>query len=100
MINGYLSEQVKIAPFSVDTLSEGSFWLFHPAIVASSVKILKGLVSGDIGIFIFLKKSRNLLLVIRSRNFLLKGPTYDTKAEAKRTSPVMTISFSPRSTMA
>jgi hypothetical protein len=53
----YLSELVNIAPFSVDTLSDGNLWLFHSATVASSVRIYKGLESGDIGILFFLKKS-------------------------------------------
>jgi hypothetical protein len=48
----YLSEFVKIEPFSVDTLSGGRAQLFHPAIVASSVKIATGFASGLNGILL------------------------------------------------
>jgi hypothetical protein len=45
----YLSEFVKIEPFSVDTLSGGSPKLFHPAIVASSESTISGLAASDNG---------------------------------------------------
>jgi hypothetical protein len=53
MISEYLSEFVKIAPFSVDTLSGGSPKLFHPATVASSDNTNNGLAAGLIGMLFF-----------------------------------------------
>jgi len=53
MIREYLSELVKIEPFSVDTLSGGRPKLFHPAVTASSVRTDNGLASGLIGILFF-----------------------------------------------
>ena len=96
----YLSELVRMAPFSVDTLSEGNFWLFHSATVASSVNMDRGLLSGEMGILFLRKKSRNFSLMMMSLNLLLKGPTYDTKALANKASPMMTYSFSPKSMIA
>jgi len=63
MINGYLSEFVKIVPFSVDTASDGNPSLFHNAIVASSVKILIGLTSGEIGILFSMKYFSKFYLI-------------------------------------
>jgi len=45
----------------------------------------------------FLKKGTNLSYKIISLYLLLKGPTYDTKADAMRTSPMITFNNSPRS---
>jgi len=70
----YLSEFVKIEPFSVDTRSGGSEKLFHPATVASSVKILTGLASGLNGILFFPKKITKSARIL-SLNDLLNGPT-------------------------
>jgi len=53
MIKQYLSELVRIAPFSVDTLSGGSWQLFQPAIVASSDNTVSGLASGLNGILFY-----------------------------------------------
>jgi hypothetical protein len=61
---------------------------------------MSGLGSADIGILFFLKKSKNLSLVIISLNFLLNGPTYDTNADANKTSPIITYIFSPKSIIA
>jgi hypothetical protein len=70
----YLSEFVRIEPFSVDTLSGGRPKLFHPAIVASSVKILTGLASGLHGMLFPLKKTKNSARIL-SLKALLNGPT-------------------------
>ena len=98
MIREYLSELVKIEPFSVDTLSGGRAQLFHPAIVASSVKILTGFASGLNGI-LFLPKNSTKSARILSLKALLNGPTYETKDDASKTSPMMTVSYSPLSMM-
>jgi hypothetical protein len=89
MIKGYLSEFVKIVPFSVETASEGRKSLFHKAIVASSVKILIGLTSGLIGILFSTKYFSKLYLIIIDLNFLLKGPVYEINALANNTSPAI-----------
>lgn len=83
------SELQRIAPFSDETLSEGSFWVFHSAFSASFVRIVKGLELGDAGILLVSKNLMKLSLMIVSLNYLLKGPTYETKEEASKTSPVM-----------
>lgn len=97
MIKEYLSELVKIAPFSVDTRSGGRPNVFHPATVASSVRIANGLIVGLIGMLLFLKNSAKLSKMMASLKLLLNGPTYDTKADARRTSPIMTLRYSPKS---
>jgi hypothetical protein len=89
MMREYLSEFVKIEPFSVETLSGGRAQLFHPAMVASSVKILTGFASGLNGISLFLKKVTNSARIL-SLNDLLNGPTYETKDDASKTSPMIT----------
>lgn len=99
MIKEYLSEFVRIEPFSVETLSGGRPKLFHPATSASSVRTDNGLADGDIGMLFFLKNSTKLSLIILSLYCLLKGPTYETKADARRTSPIITWRYSPRSIM-
>jgi hypothetical protein len=75
MMSAYLSELVKIEPFSVDTLSGGSPKLFHPATVASSERTDNGLGIALIGMLFLAKKSRKFSLMILSLNCLLKGPT-------------------------
>lgn len=50
IIRGYLSELVKIVPFSIETWSEGSFCLFQRAAVLSVVNNLVGSGFGDNGI--------------------------------------------------
>jgi len=60
IIKEYLSELVRMAPFSVDTLSGGRPYVFHPATVASSVKIVNGFEFGLIGILFCLKNSTKL----------------------------------------
>jgi len=90
MIRGYLSELLRIAPFSVDTVSGGRPKLFHPATVASSVSTVRGFGEGLIGILLALKNGRKFWIMILSLKVLLKGPTYDTKAEESKTSPIMT----------
>jgi hypothetical protein len=50
MINGYLSEKVIIAPFSVEKISAGSKSDYHLATVASSVKSLRGSGLSELGI--------------------------------------------------
>jgi hypothetical protein len=45
----------------------------------------------------FLKNGTNLSSKIISLYLLLKGPTYETKAEAIRTSPMISFKSSPRS---
>ena len=75
MISEKRSELVRIAAFSVDTLSDGNFCVFQTAFWASSVKIRRGLGSGEQGILFFLKKVINLSLMITSRYCLAKGPT-------------------------
>jgi hypothetical protein len=57
MIREYLSEFVRIAPFYVDTLSGGRPYVFQPAVVASSVRIVNGFEFGLIGILLVLKNS-------------------------------------------
>lgn len=95
----YLSELVRIAPFSVDTLSGGRPQLFQLATVASSVSTRSGFADGLIGILFFAKKTMKLSLIILSLNCLLNGPMYDTNAEARRTSPMITFKYYSRSTM-
>jgi hypothetical protein len=75
MIREYLSEFVRILPFSVETLSGGRPKLFHPATVASSQSTDNGFASGLIGILFFLKNSTKFSLIILSLKDLLKGPT-------------------------
>lgn len=50
MIKVYLSELVKMAPFSVETLSGGRPKLFHPATSASSHNTVSGFAPGLDGI--------------------------------------------------
>ena len=96
MISEYLSEFVKIEPFSVETLSGGRAQLFHPAIVASSVKMLTGFASGLNGILFYPKNFTNSARILSLKD-LLNGPTYETKDDASKTSPMMTLSASPLS---
>jgi hypothetical protein len=49
----YLSELVRIAPFSVDTLSGGRPQLFQLATVASSVRTRSGFADRLIGMLFF-----------------------------------------------
>jgi hypothetical protein len=95
IIKEYLSEFVRIAPFSVDTLSGGSPKLFHPATVASSVRIFNGLLSLLLGIPFLSKKGTKFSFIIISLYFLLNGPTYDTNDAANNTSPIITLMSSP-----
>jgi hypothetical protein len=71
----YLSELVKIAPFSVETLSGGRPLLFHPALIASSIKMFRGLGSSDLGMLFYAKNGKKLSTMMLSLNDLLKGPT-------------------------
>jgi len=52
------------------------------------VKIISGLELGEQGIAFLVKNTIKFSFIILSLNFLLKGPTYDTKDEAKSTSPI------------
>ena len=63
MISGYLSELVKIEPFSVDTRSGGSLLVFQVATLASSVKTSSGLVSEDIGMLFAAKNPTNSFII-------------------------------------
>ena len=74
MIKLYLSELVRIAPFSVETLSDGRPKLFHPAILASSVNTRSGLAYGLIGMLFDLKKATKSAKIL-SLKVLLNGPT-------------------------
>jgi len=89
-IKGYLSEFVKIVPFSIETESVGKNYLFQLAIIDSSVSILTGLEAFSlIGIYFYYINLRNYSFIITVLNALLKGPAYDTKELAIRTSPTM-----------
>lgn len=74
IIRGYLSVFVNIVPFSVETISEGSPYLFHEAILASSVINLMGFRFGLQGIPLSLKYLVNSILINYSLYCLLKGP--------------------------
>jgi len=69
MIREYLSELLRIAPFSVDTLSGGRPKLFHPAMVASSVSTTNGFGVGLIGIPFFPKKLTKSLMILSLKLF-------------------------------
>jgi len=74
IISGYLSVLVNIVPFSVETISEGNPYLFHDAILASSVINLIGFRFGLHGIPLSLKYLVNSILIKFSLYYLLKGP--------------------------
>jgi hypothetical protein len=89
IISEYLSELVRIAPFSVDTLSGGKPCVFQPATIASSQRTVNGFEFSLIGTLLSLKNSKNLARIL-SLKILLNGPIYETKADARRTSPIIT----------
>jgi len=66
--------------------------------VASSVRTTNGLGFLLIGILFPLKKISNSFMIY-SLNCLLNGPTYETKAEANKTSPMITLLSSTRSSI-
>ena len=63
-----------MAPFSVETSSLGSPWLFHWALVASSTSRLTGLAASDLGMAFLARKGTNSSCTSISRKPLLKGP--------------------------
>jgi hypothetical protein len=75
MIRLYLSELVKIQPFSTETLSGGKAFVNHYAHCASSVRIVTGLEFSLIGILFYWKNGMKESTMIISLNCLLKGPT-------------------------
>lgn len=83
----------------METLSEGRVCLFHLAAVDSSVNSLTGSITPDMGILCWIKYLAKFYLIMMSLKDLLKGPAYDTKAEAMSTSPTMTFSCSSSVTM-
>mmetsp|Transcript_13836 Transcript_13836/g.40703 ORF Transcript_13836/g.40703 Transcript_13836/m.40703 type:complete len:251 (-) Transcript_13836:4520-5272(-) len=100
IMSGQRAQFVTIAPFWIETLSAGSVSLFHDAISASLVRTLSGSAASDMGranAFLMVVKDAPAALpcmygtktpLIRSnRKRLLKQPMYDTKADARRTSP-------------
>lgn len=89
-----------MVPFSIETKSDGSPSLFHIAIWASSDKILTGLTSGVMGILLSKKYLSNKVWIMCFLFFLLKGPVYEMKALAIKTSPVTSYCSSEILTMA
>lgn len=95
----YLSELFKMQPFSTETGSGGNELENQRAQVASSVSTDTGSDPSLIGILFCEKNGRNSFYIILSLNYLLNGPTYDTKADASNTSPMITFINSPMSTI-
>jgi len=83
----------------MDTLSEGRDCLFHLAAVDSSVKSLIGSFSGLVVILLALKNLSKSYLIILSLKLLLKGPAYDTNAEASNTSPTIYLRLESNKTI-
>lgn len=73
-MRGYLSELVKMVPFSMETISLGRNYWFHLAAVDSSVSNFTGSALRDKGILFSLMNFKKCSLIMMSRNFLLKGP--------------------------
>jgi hypothetical protein len=88
-----------MVPFSIETLSAGRPSLFQAAIAASSDKRLTGSTLADLGILFSFKYLRNSLLIMVYLYYLLKGPAYEIKADAIRTSPVITPKSLERETI-
>ncbi len=53
-----------------------------------------GSIDPDMGILLAIKYLAKSSLIMRSLNDLLKGPAYDTNAEASKTSPTITFNCS------
>lgn len=94
-MSGHLEHEVIIAAFSKLIGSAGRDSFFHLAFNASVVRILRGSISGVIGIFLFIISGNHIV----SHNSLLSlyenAPIYDTKADANRASPITLFIFSP-----
>ena len=74
IIKGYLSEFVRITPFSIETESEGRPWLFHSALVASSTNSYIGESPWDFGICFFSINDKKSWFIMVSLYLLENGP--------------------------
>jgi len=80
--------------FSKDIGSAGKFSFFQLALIASVVKILSGSILAVIGIYLAWISVNQTFYHRLSLNLAENGAIYETKAEAKRASPIQDLIFS------
>mmetsp|Transcript_36229 Transcript_36229/g.69449 ORF Transcript_36229/g.69449 Transcript_36229/m.69449 type:complete len:259 (-) Transcript_36229:4333-5109(-) len=86
---------VMMAPFSMESGSVGRPWLAQRARLASPESRSSSTSPSVMGISLSLMSGIHLVFTSSSLNLLLKGPTYDTKDEARSTSPTSFSSCTP-----
>mmetsp|Transcript_6707 Transcript_6707/g.13097 ORF Transcript_6707/g.13097 Transcript_6707/m.13097 type:complete len:220 (-) Transcript_6707:4114-4773(-) len=96
IINGQRLALVIMAPFSTESGSVGKPSFAHFAFVASLVRRSRGTIPEVIGICFSITSGSHLSLVSSWRNCVLKGPAYETNAEAINTSPTKRPSTSSK----
>ena len=89
MIRGHLEQLEIIAAFSIDIVSAGRPSLHHLAFFDSVVRIFRGVTPSVMGICLAMISGSQVDSHRFNLNFEVKAPMYETKAEAKRASPII-----------
>lgn len=77
-------------PFSIENWSDGNFWLFHSALIASSTSSCVISSISCLGMLFCMKNGMNWSLIIFSLKSFVNGPAYDMNADDIKESPATT----------